>query len=280
MKFNRTAEWLKEWQNEFQTCFELWQELEANAMAHHLSNEQHEEVAKMMMRYRAMSDECYKLTDRKERRRRFKEELDPLYHAFEDYCKNNGYPNFVFIKGGKKGLRTIAGLEVLPPIYEEISFTFDDYIFLNCHYWSTNVVKKDGKWGVVDSEQHVIIPFEYDFIFRKPGIDDNYILLKDGKQGMANIKGRFFTLPIKVEMDAIYDVPEMELSLFSKDGKWGWWWPEDREYPNFYEHYCGPKYDEIFVQRVEYRIMDDEFDEYFYARLGDELFYILYWTIK
>lgn len=33
MKFNRTVRWLDEWQNEFQTCYELWQELEANATA-------------------------------------------------------------------------------------------------------------------------------------------------------------------------------------------------------------------------------------------------------
>ena len=280
MKFNRKSEWLEEWLNEYRTCYELWQELDVKAMSHHLSEKQHDELIRMMMRYQAINKKSYELTDRREQWRMWKEELTTLDDAIRNYCSEHGHPNFVFIKDSKKGLRSIAGTEVLPPIYDDISFTFDDYIIWEYYYGFTYVVKKYGKWGVVDNEQHVIIPFEYDFIFRKPGIDDNYILMRDGKQGMANITGRFFTVPIKVTMDAIFHVPEMELTLFTKDGRWGWWWPEDSKYSDIYESYSEPQYDEIYVQRVEYRSMDDEFDEYFYARKGDELYYILYWTIK
>ena len=281
MRFNRKSEWLEEWQNKYQSCYELWQELEAKALSHQLTEEQHDDVVNKMMRAKALRREIDELTDSHERWRRLKQELWPLENAIETFCKDTGYPNLVFVKKGKKGLRSIDGREVLPPVFDDICFTFDGfYNLLGYYYGHEFVVKRNGKWGVVDNDQEIVIPFEYDFIFRKPFIDGKYILIKDGKQGMAYRGSRFISIPIGVEMDAVYQVPEMDLTLFTKDGKWGWWWPEDSKYSDFYESYSGPLYDEIFIQRVDYRSMDDEYDEYFYARKGDELYYILYWTIK
>ena len=72
----------------------------------------------------------------------------------------------------------------------------DDYF--NTILWF--VVKKDGKWGIVNDEQDTIIPFEYDEIFRKPDdydyftgqiqclqiTDDNHPELKAGIEEYFN----------------------------------------------------------------------------------------------
>ena len=266
-------------QHEFQTCYEVWQELEAEARTHHLTDEQQDEILKMMDRYKFNRQKSYELKGDEQRKFVYKE-VYPLKDAIKSYCIENGYPNLIFVKDGKKGLRSIDGKEILPPIYEDIRFTYDYFFFVKFFYGFHYVVKSEGKWGVIDNDLKTIIPFEYDCIFRKPESDDYYILIKDGKQGMANIEGRYVTIPITVSMDAIYYVPIWDLTLFTRGGKWGWWWWTNEVGKRLYENYSEPKYDGILVQRGEDIHVDHEYDQYIYARLGKELKWILYWTNK
>jgi hypothetical protein len=284
MKLKQIPEWLNAWHHEFQTCDEVWRELEAKAISHQLTDEQQDEVLKMMLQYRDLWDETMKLQG-PERRRRRQEELFPLDDTIMAYCKEKGFPDLVIVKDGKKGLKSIDGKVIMPPEYEDINFTFDDDIFNRYYFgFSFFVVKRDGKWGVVNQEQEVLIPFEYDNIYRKPNEWRIFVLTRNGKQGLAYIEcmdGRdVVTIPVEVKMDAIYHVTTLQLTLFTIDGKWGWWWWTSPEEAKFYESYCDPKYDAIFVQRQEDMSMDDEDDEYFHALLGDDLHWITFWTIK
>jgi hypothetical protein len=142
------------------------------------------------------------------------------------------------------------------------------------------VEERNGQWGLLDDRKEVLIPFEYDRIFLKPGSWDHFILIKDGKQGVASIvyPECKASIVVPVEMDAIYDVPGWDLTLFTKDGKWGWWFPDSEGY---YESYCYPEFDEVFVQPIEevWEIEDDE-DETFTVRKGDSYYTILYYTMK
>lgn len=144
------------------------------------------------------------------------------------------------------------------------------------------VVKKDGKWGIVNRQQKILLPFEYDFIFRKPDSIHYYVLIKDGKQGLATLRTRrgevIIDIVISVEMDAIHHVPGWDLTLFTKNGKWGWWWEDTFD---FYKNYSDPEYDSIYVQPIEevWEMPDDE-DEIITVRKGDKFYDILYWTSK
>lgn len=150
------------------------------------------------------------------------------------------------------------------------------------HQLSIYPAKTNGKWGLVDYRQGVMLPFEYDLIFRKPDSLSAFVLIKDGKQGLAyvehhqgNVK---VDIMVSVEMDAIYHVPGWEIALFAKNGKWGWWWYDMHD---CYENYCDPVFDEVYIQPIEevWEMEDDE-DEIFTVRKGTQFFDILYWTIK
>ena len=90
------------------------------------------------------------------------------------------------------------------------------------HQVSIYPAKTNGKWGLVDYRQGVMLPFEYDLIFRKPDSLSAFVLIKDGKQGLAyvehhqgNVK---VDIMVSVEMDAIYHVPGWEIALDGVNG--------------------------------------------------------------
>ena len=75
----------------------------------------------------------------------------------------------------------------------------------------------NGKWGSIDKNGKLIIPFEYDELrdFNKKG----YALLKkDGKWGSVDKNGK---LIIPFEYDELWGFNEKGYALFKKDGKWG-----------------------------------------------------------
>ena len=205
------------------------------------------------------------------------EQLFPLEEEIRSFWQEKGYSNMLMGKDGHVGLKSLDGGMALPAVYEDICLTYDNFEFF--HQWLF-VVKKKGKWGLVNDSQEVLIPFEYDRIFRRPGKTDRYILIKNGKQGVASIKNPEGSadITVPVEMDSIYDVQGWDLFLFTKDGKWGWWFPDSSGY---YENYCNPEFDEVFVQPIEevWQMEDDE-DELFTVRKGDKYYDILYWTSK
>lgn len=99
--------------------------------------------------------------------------------------------------------------------------------------------EKDGKWGMVDKNGKVVVPYEYDYIDQYTldmhrcleNQDDDFLLvvgkeehkddcLKEGaKYGYVNMRGE---VVIPLEYDEIYGwFGEDGCSMVEKDGKWG-----------------------------------------------------------
>lgn len=267
-------DWLKsEWHSDFRPCIEICKELEQKALSKHLTDVQEQEVGLLLAKY---VEAASKILYEKGSLLRWRNDVYPLEQALQNYWREHGYSDFVINQNGKKGIHGLDGNMLLPAEYEDVHFTYDDRVFV--HGMHDFVVKQNGKWGVVDAKGETILPFEYDEIYRWPDSFRMYAIVKDGKQGVVDLMDDNM-IPFPVQMDAVYYVPDWDLILFTKDGRWGWWWSEPKD-NNFFENYSEPVYDEIFVQRSEFRCMDDDVEDFIYARKGDELEAILYWTIK
>ena len=274
-------EFIKTWQSKFRTCTEVWEECNTKAKEKKLTSDQEAQMDILFKKHRSITEELKFLEERAETSRvagdLFHNQLLSLHQEIKLFWLKNGYSNMLLEENGRVGLKSLNGGIALPAIYEDVCLTYDDYEFF--HQWLF-VVKRNGKWGLVDKSLNIQIPFEYDKILRKPGAPNHYILIKDGKQGVADINHpkHAADIVVPVEMDAVYDVPGWDLSLFTKNEKWGWWFPDCGGY---YENYCAPEFDEVFVQPIEevWQMEDDE-DEVFTVRKGNKYYDILYWTIK
>lgn len=274
--------WLQNWQSKFKTCYEVWQELNNAALSKQLTAEQSAQADKMIAQWNKINEKLQyepdpESEDWTELRRIYHEEFYPLTKQIREYWKEHGYTDFLIRENGKVGVRRLDGSIAIPPAYEDISFTYDGDEFFFKDYF---VVKKAGKWGLVSDKGEILIPFEYDMIFRKPEESFYYVLMKDGRQGLAIWDFDELRINIKVacEMDAIFHVPGWEIVLFSKEGKWGWWWNDNS---TIYHNYNAPEYDEIFIEPIEVvHQMEDDEDELFAVRKGDDYDQILYWTMK
>lgn len=272
--------WLQTWQNKFKPCIAVWKELNKRALSKRLSTEEEQEVNNLIMEYKLIDKNIHSLGMEERRHNLPKyhslltEKLFPMMKKIQDFWENHGYSDFLIHKEGKVGLSLISG-SVIHPEYEDFNFTYDGHEFFFASYYPA---KRDGKWGIIDTEENILLPFEYDMVFRCPNHRRYYIVTKDGKSGIVNTKGSSVEIVVSCEMDVIHQVPGWDLLLFEKEGKWGWWWDNS---DNFYENYSEPQYDEIFIQPIEeiFR-MDDEEDEVIVARKGENYHEILYWTIK
>lgn len=274
-------EYLQSWQSKFQTCHEVWEEGSKKAMAIHLLPAEELQLAVLIskrneIRQKIKTLEMAKASNKGVRFKEYKQLFD-LEDDIRLFWQVNGYSDMLVRKDGLVGLKSIDGGMALPPIYDDICLTYDDFEFFHQQVF---VVKKDDNWGLVDNDQTVLIPFVFDRIFRKAGSANHYILVKNGKQGVASIVrlGEQARMDVAVEMDAIYDVPGYDLLLFTQKGKWGWWFPGDS---SIYDNYSDPEFDEVFVMpKEEVMNLEDDDDEWFTVRKGDNYYDILYWTSK
>lgn len=274
-------EFIKTWQSKFRTCTEVWEECNTKAKEKKLTSDQEAQMDILFKKHQSITEELKLLEEREETSRvasdLFHNQLLPLHQEIKLFWLKNGYSNMLLEENGRVGLKSMNGGIALPAIYEDVCLTYDDYEFF--HQWFY-VVKQNGKWGLVDNDLNVQIPFEYDKIFRKPGAPNHYILIKEGKQGVASIDfpGEKVDIMVPVEMDTIFYVPGWDLTLFTKDGKWGWWFPDNTAY---YKNYCYPECDEIFVQPIEevWKMEDDQ-DEIFIVRKEKRYYDIVYFTTK
>ena len=273
--------YLKTWQSKFRTCYDVWEERNKRAMANRLAPEQEAQLAALICKRNRIYQEVKLLEkDKATFKEAFimeRDHLFPLEDEIKSFWQEKGYIDMLERQDVNVGLKSLDGGMALPAVYEDICLTYDDWEFF--HQWLF-VVKQNGKWGLVDKSLKVQIPFEYDKIFRKPGAPNHYILIKDGKQGVASIDfpREKVDIMVPVEMDAILYVPGWDLTLFTKDGKWGWWFPDNTAY---YKNYCYPECDEIFVQPIEevWKLEDDQ-DEIFVVRKGKRYYDIVYFTTK
>ena len=105
-------------------------------------------------------------------------EYDHISNAYKtnDYFKINKYNQF--------GLLAIADVEIVIPLeYDGIEFSGNELV----------VAFKDGKMGVIDVGNKVVVPFIYDYIIYN---DNGFIVFKDESQGFLNKEGKEI-LPIK-----------------------------------------------------------------------------------
>lgn len=133
-------------------------------------------------------------------------------------------------------------------------------------------------------EEHILLPCndrpaleeEHDFISQLS--NNGYIVSRNGKLGLIDEKNN---ICIPCEMDDILFVPYLsEPVFFIKDSKLGWFW-HCSHHQDFYHYYQIPMYDEVlFMSEQEWRSMEDDEDEYFEARLGDDVDEIILWTNK
>ena len=269
-------EWLKkEWHSDFCPCIDLCREMQERALSRRLTDERAQEVGGKISRLFELQREIDGHS--KEGWRRMREELFPLWQEIVDYWREHGYGEVTFEENGEMGIKDIDGSVMLPAEYEDAHFCFDSRWM--SPYRDDVVVKKHGQWGVVDKNGDVLLPFEYDNVYHIPESMDYYVVEKEGKQGLINLFGKAEFNPVPVNMDTLYYVQGWDLVLFTRDGKWGWWWYEPDD-SNIYDNYSEPRYDQIYVQRDEYRSHDDEDDDFIIAHKGNQLYWILYWTIK
>lgn len=133
------------------------------------------------------------------------EKLNAFIEEYDLYTK-------VFEEKGKMGVKDAAGQILVPAEFDEVGYTFMD------HFKPHAVpVLKDGKFALVaqDGKGMMLSGFEYDEIHYTT--ECCYILIKDGKKGMALSSG---TVVIPAQMDQVY-TPFNGLASFEKDGKSG-----------------------------------------------------------
>jgi hypothetical protein len=90
---------------------------------------------------------------------------------------------YIAKKGSGIGLVDLSGAIILPFKYEDI----------NCEHLGNFFVKKNGKWGVVDEENHQLLPCKYDYIAYAWDNSDknaeNYIVVQNDKFGKVTETG-------------------------------------------------------------------------------------------
>lgn len=279
-------DFLKTYQSEFKSAVETWEESTREALSHRLTPEREAQLNVLIERCKrliAETDELYQryqdedkeeLWEEYEQKERY--ELFPLQDKIRKFWQQYGYSDLTVVRDGCVGLKSWTSGIVVPPIYEDICLTYDSLEILIQHRY---VVKKDGKWGVINEKQEVLIPFEYDRLFMIPQHHGRYTLVKDGKQGVAELRNTddLLDIGVPVEMDVVYAVPNWDLYLFTKNGKWGWWFPCVEEDKSFYHYYNAPAFDKIYIPPEE-EIDDDEVT--FIVKDGREYLDILYFTAK
>ena len=98
-------------------------------------------------------------------------------------------------KDGYIGYIDDEGMEIIPPVYEEIGEPGD-------YQENWILVVKDGYMGFVDLEGKVVVEPQYEMIGRKGEYKENwYLVRKDGFYGFINPKGEEVVKPVYEEIE-------------------------------------------------------------------------------
>lgn len=132
------------------------------------------------------------------------EKIADFESEFDIFCKE-------FIENGKYGVKDAVGEVLVPALFDDVTCVFSDWARTNAV-----PVVRDNKvaFAAADGKGTLLTDFIYDAANFSEGY---YVLLKDGKYGMASPKGR---IVVPAEMDEIYR-PMNDLVTFKKDGKYG-----------------------------------------------------------
>jgi hypothetical protein len=118
--------------------------------------------------------------------------------------------DFVICKKNRLlGLIDASGNEILPPNFNEIQAYHENLFRVNFN----------GKWGIVDINNQLVIPFEYDYI--APMKDGFCIVIQNRRMGVANFKGSIVVAPafdrMVFENGKLQAFKGKELTLFQSD---------------------------------------------------------------
>ena len=248
----------------------IWQELYDKANAKTIDKEHISEVRRIYAKAQSLHNKA-KVADKPNHELFHK--INLLHTQIREQWNKYGFPSYddiTYHNGDKVGLLDLLGNKLTDAIYDEFSFTFDLDVFLFNYYI---VAKKNGKWGIVNRHNDVICPFEYDFIIQVPETTCEFLLIKNGKEGIF-----YNGVIIPCEMDSIHIPNYITWPFFlQKNGKWGWYWDNN----NLYNNLQQPLYDEIyFMTQKEWETLTDDDEEFFEARIDDKIHYILMWSYK
>jgi hypothetical protein len=194
-------------------------------------------------------------------------------------------------KDGSWGLISIAGKVVIPCIYDEI-YEFDykktsrmegPYIEFLDHGGETAVVKKNGKWGLVNTKNEVLAECIYEE-FYIPDVqlfyENRAAAQKNGLWGFLNERGKPVSSFIYEEVGSNHLETPQFISTFyggmvvvKKDGKWGVIDSEGKEKISFIYDYIS-----IFV--TEKAIAQKNGKWGYINKSGDEVIPVIYDEIK
>ncbi|TAE17736.1 MAG: WG repeat-containing protein [Bacteroidetes bacterium] len=128
------------------------------------------------------------------------------YYAFtREYYEPIG-----FKQNGLTGLFGRDWKVIVPPLYESIDVYADN----------TAVVKKAGKYGLITTENKVILPFEYDEIVYCFNETAYLRLTKNGKEGIGSMKGEL-TIPLVYDEVGHFTLATGAPMGVKQKGKWG-----------------------------------------------------------
>ena len=110
-------------------------------------------------------------------------------------------------KNGKFGLYSTFGEEILPVIYDHLELVKKNRIL---------AVRLDGRKGIFDEKGKEVIPFVYKAL---DYVSDKFIIaMKGNKFGAITIAQKEV---IPFDYDEMEDIPELNLTITIKDGKYG-----------------------------------------------------------
>ena len=192
------------------------------------------------------------------------EVLPPKFDSMPVFgFNNNSWPEglfFIVKKDNKTGYYSERGETIFPPVYDKIVHYKSDESYYDGAYF----IKKNGKWGLINRNEHFIVPLKYDSIMPFTpcpynGEPSKYFFVKvhDGWRIYDRYKARYariensgsFTFDRIIDtLQCGNDFSEQKSNFYpiQKNGKWGLL--ETFFYNGlgffFYEH-CNPDYDSV-----------------------------------
>lgn len=110
-----------------------------------------------------------------------------------DTLNTKGFSEVFTAENGKKGVKLSDGKVVIPALYDEIAYTYHDYIAAKRPY----VAIKDDKFGLVrpDGKGTELTPFVYETIASVPEIPNHFLYKKENgnRFGIMAMDGREVT---------------------------------------------------------------------------------------
>lgn len=139
-------------------------------------------------------------------------EITPAVYEYIGDIRGGLFP---MARGGKSGFLNSKGEEVIAPIYdynEDWADGGEDPLPMY-HYDGKFLVSRDEKWGLVDSADKVIIPFEYYYYSRIGSKGTVYLTREDGSAKVYDCSGRLR----HSSFPSIFGDPDAALIPFSKE---------------------------------------------------------------